>query len=705
MTIGHVCRAALGALLLSTAQPALAAAQQEGTGAQLNYEGADLAQVARDVAFRTGRIFVIDPRLSGRVNIVSPPGVSLSPDEVWEVFLATLQVNGFAAVPIGDREYRIVPSGQAIRGGSEANQTGGSTVTRVVPLQYVSAATAASNLRGLTSENGLVLPIVESNSLVIVDSASNVARLMSIIDRFDMDDSIVRTVPLENAAASQVVSTLREVIASRSGADQANAVSIVPVTSSNSVVLKGKPADVQRLMPIVKELDTEGRSDASLDVIYLNHASAEDLVPIIQQLLDEVSTVEGGEGRPTPRGKTSVAFHNPTNALIINASPEKQRIIRGIVDQLDIRRPQVLIEAVVVRISNSVARDLGVQYVSGGGDLPISASTFSSNSPNVISAAGAAMFLDQDQSGDTRTTTVTAADGTTTTTEETIYDSNDPTTTIAGQLVEAAVGELLSYNGFVLGAGGDDGNGGVYGVLLSAIQSDSQSSVLQVPSTVLLDNEEGKLQVGQEIPIVTGEAVGSDFQGGFRQVERKDVGTILNVTPQINAGNTVRLDINLELSSIGGSSAFSQEIITNKSLVETKALAEDGQTLVIGGLIDNTRVDTENKVPFLGDIPVMGNLFKGQSRSEEKSTLMVFIRPTILRDDLAADSVTARKYDYARQQQLRRSKDGKARLDEVMRDYIGHDIGYAPAPQGDAGEPGTRIEGRDGTSGDDTASE
>ncbi|MEM9234603.1 MAG: hypothetical protein AAGA69_10270, partial [Pseudomonadota bacterium] len=387
---------------------------------------------------------------------------------------------------------------------------------------------------------------------------------------------------------------------------------------------------------------------------------------------------------------SSVAFHKPTNALIVNSSPETQRLVRGIVNRLDIRRPQVLIEAVVVEISNTTARELGVQYVSGGGDVPLSAASFGATSPNVISAAGAALFLADDQTGETRVTE-RVVDGQIVRTTEEVFDQNDPATQIAGQLVEAAVGELLSFDGFLIGAGGDDGNGGVYGVLLSAIQSDGQSNILQVPSTVLLDNEEALLQVGQEIPIITGEAVGSDFQGGFRQIERKDVGTILKVKPQINAGNTVRLEISLEISSIGVFSAMSQGPITNKSLVETVTLAEDGQTLVIGGLIDNARQDTESKVPLLGDIPVVGNLFKGQNRQEEKSTLMVFIRPTILRDGLASDSVTARKYDYVRQQQLRRSKDNKARIDDVMQNYLGHDIGYTPPPEGD--EDGETVEG------------
>lgn len=663
-----------------------ASALAQDRGATLNYEGADLAAVARDVALRTGRIFVIDPRLTGRVNIVSPPNVSLSPDAVWEVFLATLQVNGFAVVPIGDREYKIVPTQQAMRDGATLGSgAGGSTVTRVVPLRFVDSRGAAANLRGLLGENGLVTPITESNSLIIVDTAANVTRLMSVIGRIDIDESVVRTIALENAAAGDLADTVLEIVNAQVVDGQRVAgVSVVPVASSNTLVLRGKANEIDRLLPIIRELDSKGTSKVALDTIYLDHSDAEQIVPILQQLIDSsfgVTAGADGAAASAVGGRPSIGFHKPTNSLIINAPPETQRVIRSIVSRLDVRRPQVLIEAVVVEITNNTARELGVQYVSGGGNIPISAASFSSVSPNILSAAGAAFFLGDGGQVDTRTVT-TVVDGNVVVTEEPIFDQNDPTTAISGRIVEAAIGELLSYNGFLIGAGGELGDGSVYSVLLSAIQSDSDSNVLNVPSVVLLDNETATLQVGQEIPIVTGEAVGSDFQGGFRQIERKDVGNILEVTPQINDGNTVQLKIKIEISSIGAFTALTNDIITNKALVETVALAEDGQTLVIGGLIDNDRRETQSKVPVLGDIPLLGNLFKGQNRSEEETVLMVFIRPTILRDGFSADNVTARKYDYVRQIQAKRSKGQDQRLDNVLENYLGAGQYFVPGADG-----------------------
>ncbi|MEM9989457.1 MAG: secretin N-terminal domain-containing protein, partial [Pseudomonadota bacterium] len=513
-----------------------------------------------------------------------------------------------------------------------------------------------------------------------VDTTLNVERVMDVLRQIDIDDSVVRSLTLENVAAIEVANTLMEIIGVQGGESARQGVSVVPVDASNTIILRGNVDEVARLLPIVKDLDQKGSGRVAIDTIYLNHADAEELVPILQQLIDSSA---GGEGGTAMGGITpSVAFHKPTNALIVNAPPDMQRHIRSIVGTLDIRRPQVLIEAVVVEISNTTARELGVQYLTGGGNLPVSGANFANTQPNLVSTAGAAYFLGPGSEPRTRTITTTNADGTVQVTEEQVFDNNDPSNAVAGQLVEAAVGELLGLNGFLFGAADQQDDGSVYGVLVSALQTDGDSNVLSVPSVTLLDNETALLQVGQEIPIVTGEATGADFQGGFRTIERKDVGNILEVTPQINEGNTVQLKIRLEVSSIGAFTALTEDIITNKSTVETVALAEDGQTLVIGGLIDNDRRETETKVPLLGDIPVVGNLFKGQSRSEEDMTLMVFIRPTILRNSFTADNVTARKYEYVTQQQQSRSKSGDQRLNNVMQNYIGPGNYFTPNATG-----------------------
>ncbi|MGV6821011.1 MAG: type II secretion system secretin GspD [Parvularcula sp.] len=673
--MNRVVKIVIGVLGVGGLSLGIVPAHAQQDRATLNYEGADLAAVARDVAFRTNRIFVIDPRLSGRVSIVSPPDLTLSPDEVWEVFLSTLQVSGFAAVPIGDREYKIVPVQNAIKDGGTAGS--GETVTRVIPLRFIDARTAATNLRGLIGDNAIVTPISESNALVIVDTGSNVQRVINVLSKIDVDNSIVRTIPLKNVAASEVANTIAEILSGQGGDQAQRSVNVVPVDATNSIIVRGSADEVARLIPVINRLDATGAARSAIDLIYLNHADGEQVVPIIQQLLDGgVGQAAGATASPTT---SSVAFHKPTNSLIINAPPDLQQTIRSIVARLDIRRPQVQIEAVVVEISNTTARELGVQYVSGGDNIPVSAASFTGTSPNIISAAGAAYFLGPGSKGRTRTVT-RVVNGVEQITEEEVFDTNNPSTAVAGQLVDAAVGELLNFNGFLVGAADQSKDGSVYGVLLSAIRSDTASNVLSVPSVTLLDNETASLGVGQEIPIVTGQASGADFQNSFRTIERKDVGNILEVTPQINAGNTIQLKVRLEISSIGAFTSLTDDIITNKSTIETVALAEDGQTLVIGGLIDNDRRNTESKVPVLGDVPVLGNLFKGQTRQQEDKTLMVFIRPTILRDSFSADAVTARKYDHVRTQQLRKSRGQEALIDQIMTDYLGPGDYVRPAP-------------------------
>ncbi|MEM1379672.1 MAG: type II secretion system secretin GspD [Pseudomonadota bacterium] len=668
----------------------VAFAQTERT--VLNYEDADLRAVAVEIADRTKYQFVLDPRLQGRVNIISPRGVALTPDEIFEVFLATLQVNNFTAIPVGDRIFKLVPIEQGMRdaGPVGAGDNDGVTVTRIVPLTNVDARLVAGSLRGIVGQQGLITPVQESNALVVVDSRRNVERVIEVIRTIDVDNSIVRTVTLENADAGQVSETVREIVGQAGGErGTAGRVEVIPNTGTNQIVLKGAADQIARLLPVITQLDTAGRVRGNFGAIYLNHADGEELVPIITQLITgqaQTPGQAGGQASARPGGAGGgpiVTFHKPTNAILMNAPPEIQQTIRQLVSQLDIRRPQVLIEAIVVEIANNTARELGVQYLSGGDGLPITGAQFNDTQPNLISAAGAAFFLTEDDGTRDVSTTI---DGVTTITQEDDVDAD--VSALSGSLVQAAVADLLSFNGFLAGFGDVTDDGGVYGVLLSAIQSDSRSNVLSTPFTMTLDNEPARLQVGQEIPVVTGEAVGTDFQGGFRNIERQDVGTILEVTPQINDGNAVTLKIKLEVSSLTALTANSDSPILQKSSSEQVLVADNGQTIVIGGLVDNDQRNTESKVPILGDIPLLGYLFRGQERSEEESTLMVFIRPTIIRDSITANEVTAKKYDFARQRQLaaERRKKGPSRLDRLETELLGLPEGTPMIPASPEGD-------------------
>ncbi|MEM9809642.1 MAG: type II secretion system secretin GspD [Pseudomonadota bacterium] len=646
-------------------------AAQDSSRTNLNYEDADLRTVAAEISNRTGFQFVLDPRLQGRVNIISPPGVGLTPEEIFEVFLATLQVNNFTAIPAGDRIYKIVPVEQGVRdsGPVDNARVMGGTVTRIVPLANIDARAAASTLRGLVGQQGLVVPVAESNALIIVDTGRNIERVVEVIRSVDVDESIVRAVTLENASAENVAATLEQVVGDQTNRTPGSTVQITANPPTNQVVLRGPAKQIRRIAPLIEELDRAGSIRGSFDAIYLNHADGEKLVPILTELLNGVvGGSEGGSGAGASGGPV-ITFHKPTNSILVNAPPEAQSTIRQLVNRLDIRRPQVLIEAIVVEINNNTARELGVQYLSGGDGIPLTAATFTDTQPNLLSAAGAAFFLTEEDG--TREVQTRAPNGDIIVTEE--DDVDNDVAAISGQLVQAAISDLLSFNGFLGGFGGVTDSGDVYGVLVSAIKQDGRSNVLSTPFTTVLDNETALLQVGQEIPIVTGEAVGSDFQGGFRNIEREDIGNILEVTPQINDGDTVLLNIRLEVSSIGAFTTAADSIITNKSVVETVAVADNGQTLIIGGLVDNDRRNTQSKVPILGDIPLLGFLFRGSTRSEEETTLMIFIRPTIIRNRNDADLTTAKKYDFVvnRQMKADRQKEGVSRLESWQDELMG----------------------------------
>lgn len=650
-----------------------AAAQQ---GASLNYENADLRAVADDISGRTGLLFVFDPALAGTVTIISPPDADLSAEGVWRVFQASLQLNGFTAVPLGDREYKIVRTEQALRDPAFGSRPDGTTtVTRIVPLRFVSVQEASNAVRGLIAQTGLVTAVPETNTLIVADTADNVDRVVRILNDLDQDKSIVRSVTLQNANAVDVADTLSQ-IGGQGAEGQRSRMSVVPNPANNQIVLRGDADEVRRMLPIVRQLD-QGGAQSGFDAIYLNYADAEKTVEILRSLLPQQLGPDSAQGQGGFGPTTAIGFDADTNAVVVNAPPETQRLVRNLVARLDIRRPQVLIEAIVVDVSNSTARDLGVQYLSGGDGFPATAASFPGSGPNIVSAAGAAFFL-SDDGADALTggQTVTVENGTV------IQDPgnvNPALSSISGQVVNAAVGQLLNFNGFLGGFADVTDNGSVYGVLLNALQSDANSNVLQTAHVMALDNQEAVIQGGENIPITTGRASGDDFNGGvFTNVEREDIGTILKVTPTINEGNTVRLAVDLEISSISAFAGPNQDIILSKDQVTNNFIAEDGEIIVIGGIVGSDVQNTQSKVPLLGDIPLLGNLFKGQSRSQSDSTLMIFIRPTIIRDAGTARAVTARKYDYARQRQdiadrkaNLRGKDEGSRIDELESDLLG----------------------------------
>ncbi|MEZ5921736.1 MAG: type II secretion system secretin GspD [Parvularculaceae bacterium] len=647
----------------------VAHAQQQSCGEALNLEDADIRSVVDEIALRTGKKFVIDPRVSGRITIKSPPNGGLCPEEAWELFQAALRVTGFTATPINGDSYKVIPIQEGARAaGPVGKAEAGDFVTQIVRLNHVDAREAAANLAQIISERGVVAPVRSSNAVILVDSSDNIRRLREVLAQIDRDTTVYRTVPLENASATEVarvVSKLAQELQQEGGQTTAGNVSVVPVPASNSILIRAEPQVLNRLIGVVTELDRIGQTKSDLSVISLNHADAEEMATLLREIANAQPPALGGAGgdpaaapaAPSGDSRATITFHKPTNSVIISGDADIQQTLRRVVEQLDVRRPQVQIEAIIVEVSDNTARELGVQYfltpTNSSKRIPFTATNFQSAQTNLLASAGSLLLNNQNVSdalGNPSADTVT----------------------------DAALSSLLATNGLIGGVGGRIGKDIIFGAVLNALKRDTQSNILSLPSVVTLDNQEASLSVGQEIPITTGEAAGNNFSNVFRQVSREEVGIILKVTPQINEGGTVTLKIEQESSSIAGQIiSSSTDLITNKRVISTTALVDDGDLLVIGGLIDQTDELTEDKVPLLGDIPVAGNLFKSSGRRSERRNLLVFLRPTIIRSREDAAAVTQKKFDYIRAQEVIST----GRSDTALEKLIRNATGAAPRPE------------------------
>jgi general secretion pathway protein D len=653
--------------IIAVTSPAWA---QEKCGAELNYEDADIRAVIDEIAIRTGRTFILDPSVEGRVTVKSPPNGGICKDEAWALFQAMLRANDFVATPIGGGKYRIIPLQEAARsaGTPSEDAAGADLVTQIVRLRYVDAREAAANLAQIIGNSGVVSPVRSGNALILVDTAANVVRLQRVLSELDRDTTIYRTISLNNASAvdvARVVSDLAREISEEQGSGQAK-FSVTPVGASNSLLMRAEPTLMRRLESIIVELDKYGQNASELVVVYLKHADAEELAPLLSEVANNVAPngQSGGQGAPPQRNRVSVSFHKSTNSIIINGDADIQRTLKSVIAKLDIRRPQVLVEAIIVEISDTAARELGIQYFLTGDKIPFSATNFSA-APNILPAAGAALLQGSKFTDvfETPATTVINTGG---------VVSNSTTEGIQSQLATQALQSLIGLQGLSLGGGFSFGNGNIFGGILTALKNDTDSNVLSTPSIVTLNNQTARLQVGQEIPITTGEAVGNNFANAFRTINRQEVGVILEVTPQINEGESVTMEIVQEISSIAGPvTASSTDLITNKREITTTALVDNGEILVIGGLIDDQRNISQQKVPLLGDIPVMGNLFKTSTRERRRRNLMVFIRPTIIRDQETARALTTRKFDYIRARELLNTGRPVSDLDRLIDEATG----------------------------------
>lgn len=643
-------------IALLGAGPAVPAAAQEAQ--VLNVQDADIRAFIQDVARTTGTTFVIDPRVKGTVSVASSG--PLERQELFEVFLSTLRANGFVAIPTSNRAYRIEPAEGAARTSSSA---GGQFVTQVFRLRSADAASVADMLKPLVGSQGQVIANPLGNTVVVADYADNVRRIRALIAQIDLDQAAVETVTLRNSSARDMAVVLQALV-SPVGADGKpgrGPVSIVPVDASNSLILRGDPDAVRRLLPIIADLDARAEAANDVRVVFLRHANAEQMLPVLQQLVGQTLTL-GGEvvtqGGEKPRA--IVARYPGANALIVHADPSTQRMLGDVIRRLDVRREQVLVEAIVVEVSDSAARELGVQFLLGGGDgpnVPFIATNYGTSGPNILSVAGAIAG------------------------EETLpEDSAELSALRAG-----AINSIVGANGTIGGFGGRLDGGALFGMIINAVKRDSGSHLLSTPSILTLDNEEATILVGQEVPVTTGEVLGDANSNPFRTIQRQNVGIQLEVKPQINAGGGITLFLRQEVSSVAGTvSNRSDELILNKREIETTALVDDGDIVVLGGLLDQNEQASVERTPLLGDIPVLGELFKSRARRGERRNLMVFIRPRIIRSAADAQTISASRYDFLRAEPALTGESGSNTLDALVRDYL---AATAPTPQPSAPPP------------------
>jgi general secretion pathway protein D len=673
----------------------------------VNFREADIRAFIEDAARVTGRTFIVDPAVNGKVSVVTQRPLSRS--EYFELFLSTLRANGLMAVPLRGGGFRIQPiaTGAAAGGRVAARGSANNFVTEIIRTRSIEGAQALEALRPLVSREGSIT--ASRNSIVVADFADNVARIRQVLRSIDRDTSSSRIVTLRNAGAREIATSLNALM--EGSAPGGRAATIVPIDSSNSVALRGDSATVARLAAMAEELDQRAATGTEIRVIFLEHADAAQLLPVLQQLLGQPVTqppptpglssarnegttstnTRSGGGRPTVRTSTTTAEAPPAdtsaptavsifgprgavvtrfqgaNALVIAASTDVQRQLGEVIRQLDTRRQQVLVEAIIVEISDNAAKKLGVQLLLsglGGSNIPFAVTNYSNASPNLLTVAGAVA------AERLRTTTTTVNGQVVTTTQ------NSP---VADALQEAAVNSVLGATGGIAGLAFRTGNA-IFGAIINAVKSDSKSNILSTPSIMTLDNQEARILVGQEIPITTGEALSPNFDNQFRTVDRENVGITLEVLPQINAGGSIKLNLRQEVSSIAGPvSGRSSDLILNKREIETVITVDDGEIVGIGGLLDDNERRTIEKIPFLGDLPAIGNLFKSKSRSRSKTNLMVFIRPTILRSPADAREMTERRYGYIRGMQYQQNPDQEPTIDELVREYMGM-VPPDPAP-------------------------
>jgi len=572
----------------------------------LNYEDVDIKKVTQDIAQFSKKTIILDPRVKGKITIYS--NANLNRDQVWDVYLRTIQVNGFGAIS-EDGFLRVVPENEATRDMTSESSLGGFE-TAVIPLINRSSEEILPMIKPITGRQSHLSNITSINSILLVDRASNVNRIRNLLNDLDKNNTAkISILKLNNLSSIEAVRILDRLKTQNN--PTINQFIAIPFTPSNSVILSANDLITNNITNTLNSLDKDIMSDDSMDVIYLKYAQAKDISAILNSISG--SFISDAEGK-----KTVITHHEKTNSLVISSAEDNLNSIRNIVSKLDIRRAQVLVEAIVVDLSEKAATRLGVEAIYSGNDedsIPIGITRFSGSGADLLAIAGAA------------------------------DDESDVT------LTNTAVSSLLNTQGLVAGFGDlTKGKDNFVGIL-NAIAEDTDSNILSTPSILAMDNEAARLFIGQEIPITTGESLGTNNSNPFRTTSRQEVGIELEITPQINEGASVILNIKQGVSGVAGISQSGLDLITNKREIETTVLVDNNQIIVLGGLIDEDTQEVVSKVPLLGSIPLLGRIFQSSSTSTSTKNLMVFLKPTILTNSDIANEISLEKYNYFKAEQ------------------------------------------------------
>lgn len=631
-------RSAYFAVFMSLAVAAGAVQAQDFT---VNLKETDIQELIKFVAEATGTTIVVDPAVKGKVKVVSSKPVSR--DELYELFLSILEVHGYTAVRSGG-VIRVIQSKDArsapvqVRDGS-SGRASDEYVTEVIKLDNISAAKLIPVLRPLVPQQAHMAAYAPSNAIIISDLSSNIDRIRDIINR--MDQSAVQQtdiVKLRYAVAENVVAMLDQLAKSEaklSGGE--SEVLLVADARTNSVLVSGDELERARIRNLVKYLDTPLEQSGNVKVIYLQYAQADDLADVLTRVMQNINRLDDNEGAKKARSDNSATIEadEDTNALIITADTDQMASIEAVIHRLDIRRAQVLVEAIIVEMEVIDGQDLGIQW---------------------LFADKSGAFGSNINDADARARTIAAG---------ILPDDDSASDDIS---LSGLAGALANTGGTTMGWG-QISDSLTMAVILTALEEQTNTNILSTPSLLTLDNQEAYITVGQNVPFVTGSftntgAGGDGAQNPFQTIERENVGITLTVTPHINDGDSVVLDISQEVSSLSGLTAVASDLITNERKIQTKVLAQDNRVVVLGGLIKDDVQDGTQKVPLLGDIPFLGRLFRTDAEKITKTNLLIFIRPTIIRDNADLAGATADKYRYIRDQQMLRKEKGLLFLED-----------------------------------------